>query len=121
MIIVAAIETIDSLSRLTLAGNIYRYSMLGISLYAWWSIESQVLNRVVYFSYIVLYTLHGIPAYLLTGILFGFGGYGSISFEESFLYHSTSYLLCDAIQYTLFYITQINDERCDRYLPKLVH
>jgi len=110
-----AIEGIDSILAISVVSNIYGYSLIAVSFYAWWSIHNVVANRSVYFSYLFLYTTGSVIAYLVGGLLFGFGVHVIYSPEESFMLGMPS-LIMTTLEYLvlfLFFISQLFDSRKD--------
>ena len=110
-----AIEEIDSILAVSTISMIYSYSLIAVSLYAWWSIRTVVAYRPVYFSYLLLYAFGGIIAYLVGGLLFGFGAHIIYYPEESFMLHMPN-MIMTTLEYLvllLFFISQLFDSRKD--------
>jgi hypothetical protein len=110
---VMAFEEIDSILAIDVIVSIYHYSLIIVSLYAWWSIHTVVASRPVYFSYIALYSLGGVVAYLMGGLLLGFGIHTIYSPEESLVLQLPN-LIVTTLTYLvlfLFFISQLYNSR----------
>jgi hypothetical protein len=110
---VMGIEEIDPILVIIIISSIYGYSMIAASLYAWWSIHAVVSNRPVYFSYLVLYSLGPVVAYLIRGLLFGFGPYAIHYPEESLVFQVPGLIMTTLVYLvlSLFYVSQLYDSR----------
>jgi len=96
---------------------LYTYSLIVISLIAWWSIHSEVSDRAIYHMYLGFYALGGLLGYFATGFLFGFGGITVHAPIESFIYRTPSMLISIAtyIVLFLFYRSEKIDEASTKY------
>ncbi|MFW9767396.1 MAG: hypothetical protein ACFFF9_09420 [Candidatus Thorarchaeota archaeon] len=110
---VMGMEGIDGASVISTISNIRTYSEIAILLYAWWSIHDSVAYRFAYFSYLLTISSRGIISYVLTGLLFGFGGHQIWTPEEAFALFAPG-LAVSIVGYViigLFLITQLIDHR----------
>jgi hypothetical protein len=110
------IEEIDPILVISVIANIYGYSLVLASLYAWWSIHTVVVNRPVYFTFLLLYSIEGVVSYLVTSLLSGFGVHTIHSPEEAFALRVPSLIVTSIVYLVLFlfYISQLYDSRKDR-------
>ncbi|MBD3160221.1 MAG: hypothetical protein GF309_15695 [Candidatus Lokiarchaeota archaeon] len=108
-----SLEGVASILALNLVSFSHAYIVIILVVYAWWSIHEVVSNKAIYLSYLSLYAGYPLLSYLVTGILFGFGGIRVRTVEEAFIYNIPSLIisLMTSLVLLLFYLSQIDDER----------